>query len=115
MTGNEDEDRGDEIADMAGLFEQLREVRSAAADAMAAELELVGPEGFLNNLQERALVSEAEDAAGGYRAVTITHGDIESEAEAEAVQGVVDRARSRSPLLEIRGGSEYLFTELTPV
>jgi hypothetical protein len=104
-------DDGDETGDgpdLAGLAEQFRTFHSAEVDAMTAELASLGPVAFLRQHQERALVCEAEDAAQGWRAVTITHGDIDSAAEMAAVQAVVDHARFRSPRLGIIGGSDYV-------
>ncbi len=105
--GNDDDETGDG-AHLAGLAEQFRRFHSREVDAMAAELAVLGPAAFLRNQHERALVSEAEDAAVGWRAVTITHGDIDSGAEMAAIQAVVDHARSRSPRLGIVGGSDFV-------
>ena len=103
-----DRDETDEGPDFAGLAEQFRTCHSREVDAVAAELGSLGPVAFLRQQQDRALVCEAEDAAQGWRAVTITHGDIDSAAEMAAVQAVVDHARSRSPRLEIIGGNDYV-------
>ena len=69
--GNDDDEAGDG-AHLAGLAEQFRRFQSREVDAMAAELAVLGPAAFLRNQHERALVAEAEEAAQGWRAVTIT-------------------------------------------
>jgi hypothetical protein len=47
-------------------------------------------------------------------AITISHGDIESGAEAQALQAVIDLARSRCLPLRICGGSDYLTVDVPP-
>jgi hypothetical protein len=101
----------DEGLDLAAFVEQFEAVDGEASDAIKTEL---GPAAFLRQQQERALVHEAEDVSQGWRAVTISTGDIDSAAEWAALQTVVDRARSLSPLLRINSGSDLVTIHIPP-
>jgi hypothetical protein len=114
MTTSPDDHNPGNLPDLESLANQFPEIPSAAADAHAAELASVEPIELLRRQAARAVLAEAEDAAQGWRAVTIAHGDIDSAAESAAVEGIVRHARSLRPNIVVRGGCDYLTILIPP-